>query len=155
LIQPTLVVTRFELRHWWMAPILKLRFRLIHHRVGRAPGLIASVLMRESWRVHYGLSIWIEPHAMVASAVGEHVQAVSRSRRWCSALWTTQWHLTRVSASACTWPGTIDWWELARAVGADKGRVGAATACDGAPVDLRQDVTRGDPVVVVGAPAKC
>jgi hypothetical protein len=35
-------------------------------------------------------------------------------------------------------------------VGADKGRVGAATACDGAPVDLRRGATGGDAVVVAG-----
>jgi hypothetical protein len=135
--QPTLVVTRFELKHWWLAPLLHIWFRRVNREMGLPKrSLQQSLLLRESRRRYVTLSIWSEPHDMVKSAVPRHVDAVRRSRRWCKAIWTTQWHLTRVSRSAHSWPESgLDWWDVARSAGVDHGWAGAGTSCDGHPVN--------------------
>jgi hypothetical protein len=64
---------------------------------------------------------------------------------WCKGIWTTQWHLTRVSSSAHSWPGSgVNWWTVAQAAGVDHGWAGAGTTCDGHAINLRQQRSRAE-----------
>jgi len=152
--QPTLVVTRFELKHWWYAPLLRLWFWRISRDIrATTKTLHQSILLRESSCCYVTLSIWSEPHQMVISAVSAHVQAVRLSRKWCKAIWTTQWHLTRVSSSAHSWPNSgVDWWGVAQSAGVGHGWAGAGTACNGHAVNIWRRRVRTEPGPAPAAP---
>jgi hypothetical protein len=133
-----------ELRHWWLAPVLRLHFSATRKKMlamrRDEQRLLLLVLLRRSRRSFVIMSCWSEPAAMMESAVGEHIAAVYFAQDWCRAIWSTQWHLTRVSPSCRTWPGSIvDWSAIARAAGADGTGAAAVTACSGKPYDTTSE----------------
>ncbi len=144
--QPTVVITRFDLKHWWLAPVLRLWFwRVSREMRATSDRPLESLLLQESLGTYVALSIWSEPSQMMGSAVPRHVQAVGLSRKWCKEIWTTQWHLTRVSPSAHSWSQSgVNWWAVAQDARVDHGWAGAGTACDGHPVSLWPQPVAGE-----------
>lgn len=140
-LQPTCVITMLELRHAWWAPLLRLHFGASKRRIlsnkEASQRLLLLSLLKKSRRSFVIISCWSEPAAIMHSAVGEHVGAVRFAYARCSAVWSTQWHLTRVSPGCRQWPGwPTDWDELARAANANGDAAAAMTACNGTPYDM-------------------
>jgi len=120
LIQATCIMTRIELRHAWMAPIIWIDFLRARASLRTSSGVIVSTIVFESIRSIFTISVWPEPRALLDSATDAHVNAVRRAHKWSRHLWSSQWHLTRLSPSARDWPSQIvDWTEVARMSGGD------------------------------------
>lgn len=130
--QPTCVITRVELRPEWLAPVRLLQFVLAYRRIRRAPALIAATFLVESWRSFVTFSIWSDPQAIMHAATDGHVLSVRRAHRYAAHLWSSQWHLTRLSPSAHEWPiGGVDWQEIGARCGAYQGLPSPFTWCTG------------------------
>jgi hypothetical protein len=130
--QATCVMTRIELRHAWMTPILWLHFFRVRAALRKSDGVIASTIAFESIRSIFTISIWSKPRALLDAATYPHVYAVRDARKWSRHMWSSQWHLTRLSPSARDWPSRgIDWSEVARLSGSDGLFPAAFTVCRG------------------------
>lgn len=136
LTQLTCVFTRFELKHAWQMPLMWWHFRRVHRSVVGAPGLLRSRLLLESPRCVYTLSVWTDPRAIEAiSKSVAHVEAVHAAQRWAARIWSGQWHLTRLSPSARSWPGGMSSWsDLARASGVGHAYPAPFVRCLGPPI---------------------
>ena len=136
--QVTCVLTRVELAHFWQAPLLWLHYRRAHRSLPTSSHLIAARLLVESPRVYFTLSIWSRPFGTGAAATAPHVDAARFGYRRCRAVWSTQWHLTRLSPGAQRWPGlAVDWGALAAEGGAMTVPSAPFTFCQGEVLDLR------------------
>lgn len=136
--QVTCVMTRIQLRHVWLAPALWLQFWHTRRHLAAGRGLLAFSLLFESPRKYFTISIWADPRSVTESAKPAHVLAVRFAKRWSSAIWSTQWHLTRLSPTARSWPEShVDWSEIARMADADHGYPSPFTQCTGQIVDSR------------------
>lgn len=130
--QVNAIVTRIQLKHVWMAPLLWWHSLRTHHSSVDARSLLASTLLLESPRTYFLISLWSDAPGIMESATAAHVKAVAFANRWCRARWSTQWHLTRLSASSRHWPGSkVDWAELARLSGADNRHGAPFVYCKG------------------------
>lgn len=130
--QLTCVMTRIELKHVWLAPMVWWHHRRLQRSLATAPGLLRAVLLMESPATFFTLSVWTEPQKIAGAGTIAHVAAVRASHRWAKAVWSTQWHLTRLSPSARAWPGVgMDWTALARLSGVDHRELGSLISCPG------------------------
>lgn len=98
----TCVLTRVELRSALLLPLAVWAFRRVQQSLRNAPHLIHSSLLVEGPRCLVTCSIWTEPRALEAVARSHrHVDVVRATyNRWSRTVWSTQWHLTRVSPSS-------------------------------------------------------
>ena len=135
--QPTVVLTRFRLKHWWYAPLLWARFERVHGLIRKPGGLLVARLLMESPRCYMSMSIWSNPETIAESAIPLHVKSVHQARAWCTETWTTQWHLTRVSSSSRSWSASeVDWWALAIATDTNHFWPAGLTGCSGGTVKV-------------------
>ena len=133
--QPTCVITRFEVAHWWQKFTVRRLYRRTSREISAAPGLLSHTLAQAGPRAFFTISVWVHPSAIVGSAAAVHVGAVRFAHKKCRAAWSTQWHLTRISPSAQTWPSSgVDWKSVAAVGAADHGYAAAVTGCSGLPV---------------------
>ena len=100
------VTTRFRVRHvWYLIPIY-LAYRRMRRDLNAAPGLIRYAFLLESPVACCTFSIWESEAALRAfSNVPNHINAVRRSKRLCSDIWSAYWRIDAVSATANQWPG--------------------------------------------------
>jgi len=145
-VQLTCVITRLEIAHAWQLPSLWLHRRRVRRAVSGCRGLVAFSFLQESLRTYYSISFWVSPLALVGASQRSHVEAVRFSRS-LRAVWSTQWHLTRLSPYSQGWPGkeTI-WLDMARASGALHSIPSAVTRCSGQAV--RADPNGQSPYLV-------
>lgn len=148
--QLTCVLTRVELKHAWLTPLVWWHFRRVQRSIPDTDGLLRSVLLLESPHSLFFLSVWSNPRAILGLGEGSphipHVRAVRAAKRWSKGIWSTQWHLTRLSPTAEWWPGTGGGWrELARASGADHAHLPSFVWCSGSPVVGAPEAVRGGP----------
>ncbi len=137
-LQITCILTRMELRRVWFAPIVWWRYHKLKQLMKGNEGLLAHALLWESPRTCVTLSVWRSPIAIVAAATTDHVLAVRFAYRSCRELWSTQWHLTRLSSGADHW-GALDWESLAEACGLGHDYGAAFTVCTGRAAELKLD----------------
>jgi hypothetical protein len=87
--------------------------------------------------VFFTLSIWSAPIDVLNSAVPEHVMAVRFAYERSKALWSSQWHLTRLSRQRSWQASNVDWGGLAERAGVDHNYPSPFTSCGGEPIYVR------------------
>lgn len=138
--QVTCLMTRFEMKHWWSGMWVIWHFRRTKRSIRDSPGALEQLLLWESPRAAFSISLWDSPVAMMSAVTTEHIQAIHYSARACRAVWSTQWHLTRLSRTRQQWPASrVEWNDLARQSGATAIHYAALTYCDGHPRPVSSD----------------
>jgi hypothetical protein len=136
--QTTCIMTRLELRSPLLSPIAYLRFRRVAKQLRSKPSLLAFSFLLENATTWVSVSIWRSPNSIMESAVREHALAVRWAHTWCRAIWSTQWHLTRLSPNANLWRGNaVDWAQIALNGGATATIPSPFAYCSGVAIDMR------------------
>ena len=144
--QLTCVLTRIEAKSIWYVPLIWWHYRTVNRSLHRVKGLIRSDFLFASSRTVVLSSIWDRPRSMEAAARdASHVHAAQTARRLAKSIWSTQWHLTRLSPSAREWPvGWEGWVSLAKDSKADHRIPAQLTVCTGAAVRAQVEVDPDD-----------
>lgn len=105
---PIMVVTRMRLRHLWALVPALLRFHRLSREARSAPGFIrGQVCVADPWTI-INISIWRSRWAMLRwSGRAAHVDAVRWTYGRVGEIWSADWHLNAVSASAHAWYGAL------------------------------------------------
>lgn len=128
--QPTCVATRMELKSVFWLPLIWFHNRRVQRAIRADSNLLGTALLIESPSCVWTLSFWPSPRATTGAAVREHAIAVHFAKRHCRNIWSTQWHLTRLSPTGSAWPQRrIDWTEIARLSGLDQSVPASMAIC--------------------------
>lgn len=103
---PTIAVTRLCFRHTWLLIPAVIMFRRLYAAAQRDPAFLrGQVGVADPWTL-VNISLWRSRWAMLQwSGHPDHVDAVRWTYTRTTEVWSADWDLNQVSASACQWHG--------------------------------------------------